>query len=122
MANSERVEGIQDLVRHRLRELRRQRGLTLGAVAAAAAMDVSTLSRLESGRRRLSLDHLPRLTRALGVSSDELLAPLHQPDPRIRASGRTYQGLTRWSLSCHGPAAGLHAFKMRISDQPRLST
>ncbi|WP_394328843.1 helix-turn-helix domain-containing protein, partial [Mycobacterium avium] len=32
-----------------------------------AGIDVSTLSRLESGKRRLALDHLPRLARALSV-------------------------------------------------------
>lgn len=47
------------------------RGLTLEVVAARASIDVSTLSRLESGKRRLALDHLPGLAEALGVSADE---------------------------------------------------
>lgn len=46
-------------VRRRLRELRTQRGLTLDEVATKSDIDVSTLSRLESGKRRLALDHLP---------------------------------------------------------------
>ena len=46
-------------MRRRLRELRTERGLTLQQVAEAAHIDVSTLSRLESGKRRLALDHLP---------------------------------------------------------------
>jgi transcriptional regulator with XRE-family HTH domain len=60
-------------VRGRVRALRRARGWTLADVAAAADMDPSTLSRLESGTRRLTLDHLPVLARALEVSLDELL-------------------------------------------------
>jgi transcriptional regulator with XRE-family HTH domain len=49
--------GVQ--VRRRLRELRLQRGLTLEDVAQTAQIDVSTLSRLESGKRRLALDRTP---------------------------------------------------------------
>ena len=58
-------DSVDVLVRRRLRELRMQRGLTLEDVAQAARIDVSTLSRLESGKRRLALDHLPRLAAAL---------------------------------------------------------
>ena len=50
-----------------------QRGMTLEEVATRVEIDVSTLSRLESGKRRLALDHLPRLASALSVSTDELL-------------------------------------------------
>ena len=46
-------------VRRRLRELRMQQGLTLEDVASRSSIDVSTLSRLESGNRHLALDHLP---------------------------------------------------------------
>lgn len=38
--------------------------MTLQEVGERAGIDVSTLSRLESGKRRLALDHLPRLARA----------------------------------------------------------
>ena len=53
-------ESIDLQVRRRLRELRMQRGMTLQEVGERAGIDVSTLSRLESGKRRLALDHLPR--------------------------------------------------------------
>ena len=72
-------------VRRRLRELRTQRGLTLEEVATRADIDVSTLSRLESGKRRLALDHLPRLASALSVSTDDLLRAPEAEDPRVRA-------------------------------------
>ncbi|MGK2853173.1 MAG: helix-turn-helix domain-containing protein, partial [Microbacteriaceae bacterium] len=67
------AKSVDDTVRKRLRDLRNQQGLTLQDVAARASIDVSTLSRLESGKRRLALDHLPRLALALSVSTDELL-------------------------------------------------
>ncbi|MBA3839996.1 MAG: helix-turn-helix transcriptional regulator, partial [Thermoleophilaceae bacterium] len=52
---SEEVVDVR--VRRRLRELRTERGLTLQQVAERASIDVSTLSRLEAGKRRLALDH-----------------------------------------------------------------
>ena len=106
-------EPVGERVRRRLRELRTERGLTLEAVATRAAIDVSTLSRLESGKRRLALDHIPALAAALGVSADELLASPQRPDPRVRNPPRRLDGLTMWPLSRH-PTGGLQAFKMRI--------
>jgi transcriptional regulator with XRE-family HTH domain len=107
-------EPVGERVRRRLRELRVERGLTLEAVASQASIDISTLSRLESGKRRLALDHLPTLAGALGVTVDELLSPRQPPDPRVRRPPQHFQGLTLWPLTQHGPAGGLHAFKLRI--------
>lgn len=110
---------IDLVVRRRLRELRVQRGLTLQEVGERAGIDVSTLSRLESGKRRLALDHLPRLARALSVSTDELLQAPPAPDPRVRGTARTHDGVTYWPLTRQGPAGGLHAFKVRVSARRR---
>lgn len=110
---------IDLLVRRRLRELRLQRNLTLQDVGERAGIDVSTLSRLESGKRRLALDHLPRLARALSVSTDELLQAPPTADPRVRGAARTHHGVTYWPLTRQGPAGGLHAFKVRVSGRRR---
>ncbi|OBG74582.1 MULTISPECIES: helix-turn-helix domain-containing protein [unclassified Mycobacterium] len=110
---------IDSLVRRRLRELRTQRGLTLQEVGERAGIDVSTLSRLESGKRRLALDHLPRLARALSVSTDELLQAAQPPDPRVRGAAHSHHGGTYWPLTRQGPAGGLHAFKIRVSARRR---
>src|SRR6478609_2710306 len=106
-------------VRRRLRELRHRQGLTLQDVATRAQIDVSTLSRLESGKRRLALDHLPRLAAALSVSIDDLLREPEQSDPRVHGASHTHNGITFWPLTRNGPAAGLHAFKIRISARRR---
>jgi transcriptional regulator with XRE-family HTH domain len=106
-------------VRRRLRELRNQRGLTLEEVAGRADIDVSTLSRLESGKRRLALDHLPRLASALSVSTDDLLRAPGAEDPRVKGAAQTRHGVTYWPLTHNGPAAGLHAFKIRVSARRR---
>ena len=106
-------------VRRRLREIRTQRGLTLEDVATRADIDVSTLSRLESGKRRLALDHLPRLASALSVTTDELMRAPEAEDPRVRRASHTAHGVTYWPLTRGGPAGGLHAFKIRVSARRR---
>ena len=105
---------LDERVRSRLRELRTDRGLTLHEVAEAAALDTSTLSRLESGKRRLAVDHLPGLARALGVTVDELLGPTVRPDPRVRRPATQRDGLTLWPLTHRGPGPGLQAYRCRI--------
>lgn len=112
-------DDIDARVRRRLRELRVERGMTLEDVARAADIDVSTLSRLESGKRRLALDHLPRLATALSVSSDELMRAPEAGDPRVRGTSHTRDGITYWPLTRGGPAAGLHTFKIRVSPRRR---
>jgi transcriptional regulator with XRE-family HTH domain len=101
-------------VRRRLRELRIERGMTLQQVADAASIDVSTLSRLESGKRRLAIDHIAGLAAALGVSADDLLGAPQAQNPRVRSRSRTIKGLTMWPLSRRG-SAGLNAYKIRVN-------
>jgi transcriptional regulator with XRE-family HTH domain len=72
---------IEDLVRARLRQARFERGLTVAQVAERAGMTASTVSRLETGARRLTLAHLERLARALERSTDALLATHPSPAP-----------------------------------------
>jgi transcriptional regulator with XRE-family HTH domain len=118
-ANSPTENDVDLRVRRRLRELRVQRGLTLEDVSRSARIDVSTLSRLESGKRRLALDHLPRLAEALSVSTDELLRAPEAPDPRVRGGSHTHHDITYWPLTRQAAAGGLHAFKIRIAAKRR---
>ena len=64
---------IEDRVRARLKQARFERGLSLAELAARAGMTASTISRLETGARRLTLAQVERLADALGVSTDALL-------------------------------------------------
>ena len=112
-------EPVDARVRRRLRELRTARGLTLQQVAERASIDLSTLSRLESGKRRLALDHIPALAAALGVSADQLLGSAPPQDPRVHGRPRTFDGMTMWPLSEHGAAGGLQAFKIDVSAKRR---
>ena len=105
---------LDERVRNRIRQLRTERSLTLQQVAAAAHLDVSTLSRLESGKRRLAIDHLPGLAGALGVTVDELLGPTVRPDPRVQRDPIVGAGMTMWPLTHYGTATGLQAFRCVI--------
>lgn len=82
-------------------------------------MDASTLSRLESGARRLTLDHLPTLARALGVRVNDLLGAPPTEDPRVRSAPRTRDGMTFWALNQHPDGSGQHAFKIRLDRDRR---
>lgn len=112
-------ETVDARVRRRLRELRTERGLTLQQVADQASIDVSTLSRLEAGKRRLALDHIPALAAALGVSTDALLGSAPTQDPRVRERPHTHDGMTVWPLTRRGPAGGPRAYKIDISAKRR---
>jgi transcriptional regulator with XRE-family HTH domain len=113
-AKTTSLESVDARVRRRLRELRLERGMTLQQVAERASIDVSTLSRLEAGKRRLALDHVAGLAAALGVTADELLLSAPAEDPRVRVRPRTFNDLTMWPLSRRGPASGPHAFKILV--------
>ncbi len=111
-ANEE--EPVDQRVRRRLRALRAERGLTLQQVAERANIDVSTLSRLEAGKRRLALDHLQPLAAALGVTADDLLGARPAEDPRVRGEARRIGDMTLWPLTRETGGTGLRAFKAHI--------
>ncbi|MCM0673435.1 XRE family transcriptional regulator [Micromonospora phytophila] len=103
----------------RLRALRRQRGSTLAQLAETTGISVSTLSRLESGERRPTLELLLPLARAYQVPLDELVGAPPVGDPRVRLKPIKQAGSTVVPLTQH--PGGLQAFKMVISatrDEP----
>ncbi|MGD9695462.1 MAG: helix-turn-helix domain-containing protein [Thermoleophilia bacterium] len=117
---------FDDVVRRRLRQARRARGMTLEEVAGRAGMSPSTLSRLESGARRLAIDHLPPLSEALGVPIAELAAPAATADPRVRPRTRIMGGIISQALTRDDSGAATRAFRLlvpadrREPDEPRV--
>ncbi|MEV5987515.1 XRE family transcriptional regulator [Streptomyces sp. NPDC052051] len=102
----------------RLRRIRAQRGVTLSALAEATGISKSTLSRLESGQRRPSLELLLPIAQAHQVPLDELVGAPEVGDPRIRLRPRVHKGRTTISLSAQ--PGGLQAWKSIIpADQNR---
>ena len=67
------LDSLDGLVRKRLRALRVAQGWSLEELAARANVSQSTLSRIENGQRRLALDQLVTLARALDTSLDQLV-------------------------------------------------
>ena len=96
----------------RLRALRRQRETTLAELSAATGISVSTLSRLESGARRPTLELLLPLARAHGVTLDELVGAPPTGDPRIHLRPVTRHGMTMLPLTRR--AGGIQAYKLVI--------
>ncbi|MEW2219453.1 helix-turn-helix domain-containing protein [Streptomyces sp. NPDC006990] len=105
-------EDVLGAVGPRLRALRRRRGLTLAELAAATGVSESTLSRLESGRRRATLELLLPLTRAYDVPLDDLVGAPRTGDPRIHLKPVHRFGMVLVPLSRR--PGGTHAFKMII--------
>ncbi|MEU6075023.1 XRE family transcriptional regulator [Micromonospora sp. NPDC047074] len=96
----------------RLRALRRQRETTLADLSAATGISVSTLSRLESGSRRPTLELLLPLARAHGVTLDELVDAPPTGDPRIHLRPVTRHGMTMLPLTRR--PGGIQAYKLVI--------
>ena len=95
----------------RLRSLRQDRGTSLAEVSAVTGISVSTLSRLESGQRRATLELLLPLAGAYQVSLDQIVtAPV--ADPRVRPASFRRHGMTYYPLSRR--PAGLQAYKLVI--------
>ena len=64
---------LDSLVRKRVRALRVAQGWSLDELATRARLSPSTLSRIENGQRRLALDQLVTLARALDTTLDQLV-------------------------------------------------
>jgi transcriptional regulator with XRE-family HTH domain len=75
---------VDNLVRQRIRGLRVARGWSLDDLAGRCYLSASTLSRIETGHRRIGLDQLTTIARALGSSIDHLVEPEDDHDVVIR--------------------------------------
>lgn len=103
-------EEVLDAVGPRLKALRHQRGTTLADLSEATGISVSTLSRLESGQRRATLELLLPLARIYHVALDDLVGAPDTGDPRVRLRGTERGGMSVIPLS-RRPGA-LPAYKL----------
>ena len=103
---------IEEVVSNRLRSLRNTLGLSLSDLAARTNLSPSTISRIETGKRAISLDVLQPLAHALHVSVDALLDMSGDEDVVIRPSPSHSEARTTWMLSrATGPTI---AVKIRL--------
>jgi len=111
------VEELVNAVGPRLRALRQQRNVTLTGLSQSTGISVSTLSRLESGSRRPTLELLLALAKAHQVPLEELVGSTPTQDPRVplhpvRDDGQTVVPLSR-------QPGGIRAFRHHIDAGPR---
>jgi transcriptional regulator with XRE-family HTH domain len=108
---------VEKVVRTRLRSLRTTLGLSLDELAARANLSPSTLSRVETGKRTITLDILLALAAALHVELDALLDVHSDDDVVIRPTPSTSGKRTTWMLN--RPTGQTIAVKMRLEPTRR---
>lgn len=111
---------IDGLVRTRLRALRTTLGLSLDDLARLTNLSASTISRIETGKRTISLDVLLPLSHALQIDLDTLLAVAGDDDVIIRPTRQGRASRTTWLLS--RPTSATVAVKMRLKPTRQPTT
>jgi transcriptional regulator with XRE-family HTH domain len=112
METSPEITTVLANVASRLKQARTQSGATLTGLAAETGISKSTLSRLETGQRKPSLDLLLQIAEAHGVSLDKLVGAPDVHDPRALPKPKARNG--RMVVPLTGHAGGLHAWKVII--------
>jgi transcriptional regulator with XRE-family HTH domain len=105
---------LDGLVRKRIRALRVAQGWSLEELAARARVSPSTLSRIENGQRRLALDQLVTLARALDTSLDQLVENATD-DVVSNPVADAGHGLLRWPVKAD---PGLTVVRQRMTEPP----
>lgn len=106
--------GLDSLVRKRIRALRVAQGWSLEELATRARLSPSSLSRIENGQRRLALDQLVTLARALDTSLDQLVETDTEDviaNPMVDGA----HGLMRWPIKAE---PGMTVVRQRITSPP----
>ena len=106
------ISAALDLVGRRLKAIRTRRGVTLTDLSERTGISKSTLSRLENGQRRPSLELLLPLAQEYRVPLDDLVGAPEVGDPRIRLRPRRVKGRTVLALT--GKPGGVQAWKIII--------
>lgn len=110
---------VDVLVRQRVRALRLARGWSLDDLAGRCFFSAATLSRMETGRRRIGLDQLTAIARALGTTLDQLVEPEDGRDVVIRPRQDESRGMTTWLLTRDEGSWGLKVSKIRLTRPPQ---
>ena len=106
---------LHDVARHRIRSLREARGWTLNDLAQRSQIGASTLSRLETGQRKLTLEHISDLARALLTTADALISTDDTDDVVIHPAPTNYgDGSVHWPLTRGNESSDRVVTKMLI--------
>ncbi|MFI7241593.1 helix-turn-helix domain-containing protein [Streptomyces qinglanensis] len=105
---------LDSLVRKRIRAMRVAQGWSLEELATRARLSQSTLSRIENGRRRLALDTLVTLARALDTTLDQLVETASD-DVVTSPIVDSAHGMLQWPLKSD---PGVTVVRQRMTDPP----
>ncbi|MDB1087720.1 XRE family transcriptional regulator [Streptomyces sp. ACA25] len=105
---------LDGLVRKRIRALRVAQGLSLEELATRAHLSQSSLSRIENGQRRLALDQLVTLARALDTTLDQLVETATDDVVTSPTIDSTH-GRMRWALKAD---PGMSVVRQHLTDPP----
>lgn len=123
MSTSQRVATELSQIGRRLRQARQKKDLTLDQLAKATGISKSTLSRLESGQRKPSLELLLPIVAALAIALDEIVTSPRIEDPRVPQKSSRADGRTLTPLSNHTGEPQAYKMTIPIHDQtPTLRT
>lgn len=117
------MDGVLEQVGPRLQELRSRSRMSLAALSKLTGISTSTLSRLETGQRKPSLELLLPLAQVYRLPLDDLIGNPETRDPRIRLRPRRMNGRTVVPLTRQ--PGDRHAWKIivpRTTTVPTLST
>ena len=106
--------GLDGLVRKRIRALRVAQGWSLEELATRARLSPSSLSRIENGQRRLALDQLVTLARALDTSLDQLVET-DTDDVIVSPMIDGTHGVMRWPIKAE---PGMTVMRQRMTSPP----
>jgi transcriptional regulator with XRE-family HTH domain len=105
---------VDALVRARIRGLRIAKGWSLDELAARCYLSPSTLSRIETGHRRIGLDQLTAIARALGASLDSLVETVGD-EVVIKPHHHPERGITTWVLNHEPGRQGMTVSRVRVT-------
>ena len=112
----ESEQDLDALIRQRIRGLRLARGWSLDDLGRRCHLSPSNLSRIETGQRRIAVDQLVTIARALGTTLDHLTESAGDDDVVIRPHRDVIPGATTWVLTPRERAPhGVTVVKMRFS-------
>ena len=114
MPMTQEDDDLDTLVRNRIRALRVAQGWSLEELASRARMSQSSLSRIENGQRRLALDQLVTLARALDTSLDQLVEVVTDEVVSNPTTDASHQQ-RRWSIRAE---PGMSVVRFRLTDPP----
>jgi transcriptional regulator with XRE-family HTH domain len=106
---------LDSLIRSRIRALRLARGWSLDTLAERSFLSPSNLSRIETGQRRIALDQLVPIARALDTTLDQLIESPNDDDVVIHPQRTDQRGMIIWTLARERTPFELSVAKMRIT-------